>query len=274
MRVVTRRVRCHLCGGRMTGAVCPVCDTAAPQRVGRGPLVLATANRARLHPRAAAVVAATLVLGGLYAWTTLPDSAGTSTTAAAVERDAGAPALSATPVLEVNATVTEWDVVQGRPGQAFVVRAAAGRSYVLTDLYLLADRYLAGEPTVTVSDGTRFETGRVVATGTDEHVALVRVEVDLPPLRLATEPPTVGERVTVRGVDGVSVSGVVLDDPGQAGSDHLVFSAVVPAGLAGAPVLNSHGEVAGMAEQSDAATAAEGIGFAVPIADACRAVGC
>jgi S1-C subfamily serine protease len=258
----------------MTGALCPVCDTVAPERAGPGSLVLATANRARLHPRLAAVVATMLVLGGLYAWTELPHSAGTSATVAAVERDERSPSLSATPVLMVNATVTEWDLVQGRPGQAFVVRTSAGRSYLLTDFYLIADRYLAGEHTVTVSDGTRFETGRVMATDTDEHAALVRVEVVLPPLRLAAEPPAPGERVTVRGVDGVSVSGVVLDYPGRGGPDHLAFSAVVPAGLAGAPVMNPSGEVVGMAEQSDAATAADGIGLAVPIADACRAVGC
>jgi hypothetical protein len=47
-------------------------------------------------------------------------------------------------VLRVNAAVTEWDVVQGRSGQSFVVRADAGRSHLLTDFYLLADRYLAG----------------------------------------------------------------------------------------------------------------------------------
>lgn len=283
MPMQTNDCHCHLCGRPMTGGLCPFCDTVASVQRGRPSRAWeAVAAQMRLHGRLLAVLLALLLLVGVA----VRSATGPARDDADVAASSGGPAAEqiaavdgaerpdGASVLTLNATVSEWDLPQGRLGLAFVIRQAETWSDVLTDYYLLADRYLAGERTVTVSDGTRFLTGRVMATDSDRHVARVRVDIPLPALHIAPARPDAGERVIVVGRSGEVISGIVMHVEGARAAGHLAFSAAVPTSLDGAPVLDRDGKVVGIAEPSDEAMAADGIGFAVPIDAACLAVAC
>lgn len=274
-------VRCHLCGRPMAGVLCAFCDTVASVERGRRSRARdAVAAQLRFHGRLAAVLVALLLVGAvLRSWTSPTQDADVAAsrerpTAEQSTPAAGAERSETAAVLTVNASGSEWDAPQGRPGHAFVIRQEGTWSDMLTDYYLLAERYMAGERTVTVSDGTSFLTGRVMATDSDKHVARVRVDSQLPALPIAPLQPEAGERVIILSRSGESISGVVVPVKGLRAAGHLAFSAVVPSSLDGAPVINADGEVVGIAEPSDEAMTADGIGFAVPIAAACLAVTC
>ncbi len=276
--------RCHLCGRVMLGGLCPVCDSSPYRREDHGRVRSSLASWLRLHRMLLGTLL--VVLAGLVVAATLglPHALASRLDERAASRPSPAPRSPApaarapaagSAILAVNAPTSDWDTPSGPSGYAFAVRSSSGSSVVLTDYHLLVAAYLTGERTVTLADGGHTLTGRVVAVSPEPHVARIIAPEALATLSVARAPARLGDRVTV-GVagGGGAVSGRVVTYRGPGGSTHLAFTAEVPPGLDGAPVLDADGHVVGIAEPTEQFPQAGGIGFAVPIAAACAAVGC
>lgn len=273
MSVSISHARCHLCGRQMRGGVCSFCDTAASADLSLRRRAWGTVSGVARRDRGIVVGLVVLLAVALLwsPWTSpaeiIPPKRGPAPGQTPEDAAAGSQ-----PILAINVAISDWDIAQGRRGHAVVVRSTPASADLVTSFYVITERYFAGERMVTVADGARVLSGRVMSASVPTQTARIRVATQLPALPVAQEPPAFGDRVRVVGADGESVSGVVLPYDGAVGL--LAFSAVVPASLAGAPVLDSRGEVIGIAQPSDEAAATEGVGTAVPISTACRAVGC
>jgi len=101
------------------------------------------------------------------------------------------------------------------------------------------------------------------------------VHAKLVPLEVATELPRAGEPVLVvgspLGLGGSVTSGVVSASERvlQNGQTYVQFSAPSTPGTSGGPVVDSHGQVVGVASSQAAQADAEGIGFAIPFSQVC-----
>ncbi len=281
MSVDSGRARCHVCGRLMRGPVCLVCDSPSagrsePHHRPEWPIVWL-----RLHRRLLA--ASLLVLVGLavvsvldqHVLASIAGHAASPPTRRAVTRVADAPGSSPrSPVVAVNVPTSDWDSPPGPPGFAFAVRVGAGSTTLVTDYHLLVSAYLGGERSVVLALDGRVVSGRIVAVSPEPHVARIVVAATLPVLTVARSRPRPGDLLTVGVPTTPPVAGRVISYAGPGGRAHLVFTADVAARLAGAPVLDSAGQVVGVAEPTDQFPGAVGIGFAVPIDTACAAVGC
>lgn len=157
-------------------------------------------------------------------------------------------------------------------GYAFVIRADDDTSLLLTDYHLLLEDSLAARRTVNLRRGEQTFTATIVAVSPDPHVALLRISGTYPALPISSKRPRGGTTVTVEEPSSSSAQhAAVLDYSGRGGESHLTFSVEVSDSDDGVPVLNSAGEVVGMAEPTSQ-FAAQGVGFAVPIMAACQAV--
>lgn len=268
---------CPSCGHEVVAGVCPVCDRPHGRLQGlrwvwfpprRGWLVAAAALPIGL---VLAVVALGLSARGPS------DRPGRALPAATVGSPAAAPGIG-TPtgsVFEVLGADTDEFGQRSVKGFAFVVRAAAGSSDLLTDYDLIVDGYLRGSRTVDLQRGQQTFTAALVAVNPDPHVALLRIEGEYPPFAIGHDTLQPHDTVVVDPLPpaGTRRAAVVAYD-GRGGADHLTFSVAVPALGAGAPVLDAAGRVVGMAEPS-APFGTATVGFAVPINTGCEAVaGC
>lgn len=267
---------CPSCGHRVDAGVCPFCDRPH----GRLPGLRWVWFRHGWAPVALAGLGAgsgLMVLALGLSGRGPSGRSGPALAAAPVSRTVVAPVTgSATgPVFEVLGTDTNEFGQESTKGFAFVVRTAAGSSDLLTDYQLIVGGYLDGNQTVDLRRGEQTSTATVVAVSPDPHVALLRIRGEYPPFAIGHSAPRPPDTVVVDPLPpgGTRRAAMVAYD-GRGGSDHLTFSVAVPALGDGAPVLDAHGRVVGMAEPSSPFGAA-GVGFAVPINTACEAVaGC
>ena len=268
---------CRSCGHGVVAGVCPFCDR--PHGRLRGlrwlwfrPGWMLVVGLAALGAGAGLIVLA-LGLSGRGP----SGQPGHALAAAPVRQTVAAPVTGAPTgsVFQVLGTATNELGQEPTKGFAFVVRAAAGSSDLLTDYNLIVGGYLDGNQTVDLQRGDQTFTATVVAVNPDPHVALLRIQGEYPPFAIGHATPRPRDTVVIDPLPpGGPRRAATVGYDGRGGSDHLTFSVAVPAPGAGAPVLDAGGRVVGMAEPSSPFGSAE-VGFAVPINTACGAVaGC
>jgi S1-C subfamily serine protease len=161
-----------------------------------------------------------------------------------------------------------------RRGYAFVIRSGAGKSFLLTDYDLLVGDFMEGYRTVDVRRGDQTFTATIIAVNPDPHVALLRIRGVFPALPISPVRLRPGVTVTVGEPSSAAAQpAAVLDVAGPGSTEHVTFSVEVSNHDAGKPVLNSADQVVGIAEPTSQ-HGAQGVGFAIPIWPACRAVPC
>lgn len=153
--------------------------------------------------------------------------------------------------------------------------------YILTCYHIIRQCYTYGAPvTVTLHDGAAY-TAQIVGTEADSDLAVLKIDaLGLDAATLGdSEALAVGERVyavgnptpslpysITRGVVSAVDRAITLDDGVTA--DMFQFDAAIAAGSSGGPVYNDRGQVVGVATARYTASGVEGLGFAIPIADA------
>lgn len=270
---------CHLCGRPLVGGVCPHCDRRT--KSWPNPAGSLVGRRPPPWPAAIAVLLAALVLAAFgFGWFRSGRSARSSTGPVPV-RSASPTSPASQPAAAIRAPSTfevlgdETDVFGNRPrrGYAFVIHTGSQTSDLLTDYYMIAQDYMQGADTVDLQRGDQAFTAKVVAVGSDCHVALLRISGAYPSLPISATSPKAGDTVTVgEAISGTARRTAVVAYAGAGGNGHLTISAEIPNADDGLPVLNSAGRVVGMAEPTSLYRVG-GVGFAVPILQACQAVG-
>ncbi|MBI5559026.1 MAG: trypsin-like peptidase domain-containing protein [Deltaproteobacteria bacterium] len=136
------------------------------------------------------------------------------------------------------------------------------------------DHVMAGisRASIKTSDGGIFAVSRVVAR--DVRSDLVRLAIRMPPnsvtpLQVSSTPAQQGDAVLIignpAGEEGVVSRGTILSLPSVPGFGHLLqISAAIKAGSSGSPLLNSEGEVIGVAAFQF--SSGQGYNFAIPAA--------
>lgn len=158
-----------------------------------------------------------------------------------------------------------------RRGYAFVIRTGPGTSDLLTDYHLVVQGFMDGDRSVELQHNGQAFAATIVAVSPEPHVALLRMAGTYSAFAMSLTEPAPGDTVVVFGPP-TQEHAAVLAYSGPGSTSHLAFSVEVPNVDDGAPVLDSTGKVVGMAEPTSQ-FAVSGIGFAVPIVAACRAVG-
>ena len=250
---------------------------------------------------ASVVVAAALGVGGIYLLTRdrllprsaeqgdvlLPDSqeeaeepAGPLTTVpvpAGAEPLAGEDiyALACGQVVGVAATNTRGGSLSG----SGIIVSADG--YILTNYHLIQNGVLYGWPiTVDTFTGEQYA-AQIVGAEPESDLAVLKVEVQgLSAAVLGdSEALTVGERIYAVGnptgdLPCTMTRGVVsardrrITTAENVAANMFQFDAAVNNGSSGGPVYNIYGQVVGVATAKYTAAGVEGLGFAIPIADA------
>jgi len=150
-------------------------------------------------------------------------------------------------------------------GSGFVID---GDGLIVTNHHVIApwEKTKGGELFIKRSDGKFLTPIEVVSTDKDKDVAIIRVkEKRLPFIKLAAEKPKQGEGVVVignpLGFETTVTDGIVS---GVRGYDGLVqITAPISNGSSGSPVLNSNGDVIGIA--TILITNAQNLNFAIPV---------
>lgn len=155
-------------------------------------------------------------------------------------------------------------------GSGWVAQVSDDRSLLVTNFHVIQHAWESGSRTVTVVQQGRSIEGRITEVAAGDDLALVEVDEELTPLPLTDEAPRVGDAVIVigspLGLEQTVVTGIV-----SAFRDGLLqFSAPISPGNSGGPVLNTDGEVIGVAELKVVDETAEGLGFAIPVEIVCR----
>ena len=154
--------------------------------------------------------------------------------------------------------------------------------YILTNYHVIESGYLRGLPiTVATYDGTEYP-AQVAGTESDSDLAVLKIQADgLEPAVFGdASAVSVGERVYVVGNPMQDLSytmtrGTMSAQDRQIATEANVttnmfqFDAAVNRGSSGGPVYNAYGQVIGLVTAKYAATGVEGLGFAIPAADAC-----
>lgn len=270
---------CHLCGRPLVSGVCPHCDRRSKSWPNRAASWVR--HRPASQSAAVTVLLAVIVLAAIgLGWFRTGQSARPST--------GRVPAKSASPMNRAGLPLTgiaapstfevlgdEMDVFgnRARRGYAFVIHTRSQTSDLLTDYYMIAQAYMQGVDTVDLQRGDQTFTAKILAVGSDSHVALLRISGTYPSLPISATTPKPGDTVTVGETTSSSARRTaVVPYTGAGGAGHLTFSVEIPNVDDGLPVLNSAGRVVGIAEPTSLYRVA-GVGFAVPILQACQAVG-
>lgn len=262
---------CHLCGRPLDGLICLSCDRPRGRRMPRGPSRLSF-RHARV-PIAAALAGIALVFAGYERWGSGSESRIRDVTAVAPTSTTRLPVLgSEGSVFGIVGSDEDEFGVRAIRGYAFVVRASGGTSDLLTDYYMVSERFLNGTDTIELRQGARTVAAKIVLISPDPHVAKLRIDGTYPVLPVATARPLSGDLVTLGlETNGATRSAEVVSYSGSGGASHLTFSIEVPNVDDGAPILDSAGRVVGIAEPT-AHFPVQAVGFAIPIAQACQAV--
>lgn len=266
--------RCHLCGSPMVDGVCPGCDRPHRRFPGRAVSVLRRAAHGRWRGAVVAVAVAGAATGLALRGAPAHTAAGTTGPRSASTVAAG-PAFNAAPppgVFEIVGDPADEFGVRSHRGWAFVVRAASGTSDLITDYFLVVDGFMHGDDTVCLRRGVQEFTSRILAVNPESHLVMLRVGGIYPALPVGSSAPAPGQTVTLLSAPaGSPVPAEVLAYPGP-GAGHLTFTIEVSQVDDGAPVLNTAGQVVGIAEPTFQ-FGVRGVGFAVPIAVACSSLG-
>ncbi len=158
-------------------------------------------------------------------------------------------------------------------GSGWVVRSGANGSDLVTNYHVVAEALAGGAQTVEVIQADRTLRGTVVYTDRTDDLVVVHVQERLTPLKPAAGRPRVGTTVMVvgspLGLGGTVSIGLVSGFRSIQGSDYLQFSAPISPGNSGGPVVDSQGQVIGVAKGKFVGDGVEALGFAIPVSVAC-----
>ena len=158
-------------------------------------------------------------------------------------------------------------------GSGWVVRSGANGSDLVTNYHVVADALAGGAQTVDVIQADRTLSGTVVYIDRTDDLVVVHVQERLVPLKPAARRPRVGATVMVvgspLGLGGTVSIGLVSGFRSIGGSDYLQFSAPISPGNSGGPVVDSQGQVIGIAKGKFVGDGVEALGFAIPVSVAC-----
>ena len=137
----------------------------------------------------------------------------------------------------------------------------------------LQQAYMNGIDTVYLRRRGQEFTAKVIAVGPDCHVALLQISGTYPSLPVSAAIPKAGDTVTLgEATSGTKKQVALVANSDAAGTSHLTLSLEVTSVDDGLPVLDTAGRVVGIAEPTMLYRVA-GVGFAVPMLQACQAVG-
>jgi putative serine protease PepD len=159
----------------------------------------------------------------------------------------------------------EWTSV----GTGFVLAKDGRRSLVVTNYHVVE-----GASEVFLVRGRREYVGEIVRVRPAHDLALITVSADLPALEPADTPPRVGDPVMAvgagAGLEGTVTVGIVSAVDRRVDTETwLQISAQISPGNSGGPILNTQGQVIGVATWKVGLIAYEGLGFAIPIDRVC-----
>lgn len=154
--------------------------------------------------------------------------------------------------------------------------------YIITNYHVIERAYGAGQPITAVThDGVSYP-AQVVGVESDSDLAVLKIEAaGLEPASLGeSDSLTVGQTVYAVGnplgeLTYTMTSGIVsaMDRRITTGENVTVnmfqFDAAVNNGNSGGPLYNAYGQVVGIVTAKYSAGGMEGLGFAIPISDAC-----
>lgn len=272
--------RCHLCGRPMVEGVCRHCDRLAQSWFNQA------ASWVR-HPQGRWLGVVALVLAAIEFALFGPGLPGSShsirPSTGAVSTEPAPPTSS--PVTRPTAAFAapstfevlgaEMDIFGNRVrrGYAFVIHSSPQNSYLLTDFYMIAQAYMNGIDTVYLRRRGQEFTAKVIAVGPDCHVALLQISGTYPSLPVSPAIPKAGDTVTLgEATSGTKKQAALVAYSDAAGTSHLTLSLEVSSVDDGLPVLDTAGRVVGIAEPTMLYRVG-GVGFAVPMLQACQAVG-
>ncbi len=172
-------------------------------------------------------------------------------------------------------------VTAGNSAGSGIIVSADG--YILTNQHVIAQAAAWGQPvTVAVFSGQKYD-AQVLGAEADSDLAVLKIEAEgLTPAVLGnSDGLAVGETVyavgnpmadlpytMTRGV--VSARDRLIATGENVSANMFQFDAPMNRGGSGGPVYNARGQVVGVATAKYAASGVEGLGFAIPSADACR----
>jgi putative serine protease PepD len=160
----------------------------------------------------------------------------------------------------------------GFSGTAFALGDGATDDLV-TNFHVVESIYSDGEREVTLERGRERITARIVAVNREVDIAQLRASRPVPGLAISADTVKPGQQVLVvgapLGLDNTVTTGVVsaLRDGADDDRPMIQFDAPINPGNSGGPVVSADRQVVGIATAK--ARGAEGIGLAIPIADAC-----
>ncbi len=166
----------------------------------------------------------------------------------------------------------------GRDGTGIILTSDG---YILTCYHVISRCYLYDSPiTIVLYDGSQYNAD-IVGSESDIDLAVLKIDTaGLSPAALGdSDLLSVGERVYTLGNPSPDLPytitrGVIssLDRQISIGSDGTAamfqFDAAIGSGSSGGPVYNESGQVVGVATAKYIENGAEGLGFAIPTADA------
>ncbi|HEX3568040.1 MAG TPA: trypsin-like peptidase domain-containing protein [Acidimicrobiales bacterium] len=187
----------------------------------------------------------------------------------------GGLALTADPAAvaaHVRASVYTINTPEGL-GTGWVVSSANGSSSLVTDYHVVDSVWTAsGAKTVQVDQNSTNLTGTITKVDEGDDLALITVKASLTPLVRATVSAMIGDEVLVVG-SPLGLSGTVANGIVSSFRNGLIqFSAPISPGDSGGPVVNTTGQVIGVAESKLVGTGVEGLSFAIPVATVCSTV--
>ncbi|HEX2646719.1 MAG TPA: S1C family serine protease [Candidatus Dormibacteraeota bacterium] len=232
---------------------------------------------------AAAAVVAVAVTSGLLAW----QSERSLNAEVASQQQTEASLARRVAALEAQtSTQADWAAVAAKVepsvvtvetdkdlGSAWVARADASGSDLVTNFHVVADAWSAGIAKIQVHQGDRTFDGMIVRVDPNDDLALVHVKERFAPLVAIATRPKVGTTVMAvgspLGLSGTISVGVVSGFHSIEGSDFLQFSAPISPGNSGGPVVDAHGRVVAIASAKFVGDGVEGLSLAIPIQTAC-----
>jgi putative serine protease PepD len=158
-------------------------------------------------------------------------------------------------------------------GSAWVAHTDRRGSDLITNYHVVAEAWTDGDAHVVVRLGDRTLAGTIDRVDSNDDLAIVHVDEQLPALAVLKKRPRVGSAVMAigspLGLDGTVTVGIVSAFRSLDGSEYLQFSAPVSPGNSGGPVIDEHGRVVGVTVAKVVYTGAEGLSLAIPVAVVC-----
>ncbi|WP_460503771.1 S1C family serine protease, partial [Catellatospora paridis] len=161
-------------------------------------------------------------------------------------------------------------------GTAFAVgpNAADGGTNLFTNYHVVEELYQDGGRTVKITrDGQRFD-AKIVGVNKLRDVAQLHTTAKFAGLTVATTPAKPGQQIIAvgapLGLTDTVTSGVIsaIRESGYEEGPMVQFDAAINPGNSGGPVINGQQQVVGITVAGY--LNAEGLGLAIPIADACK----